>query len=206
MGDPRPQPPTAQDAATTAEVEYDRALVRRVQGGDPRAFDELVERHKSRVIGTLYHMLGNRDDAADLAQDAFVRAFQSISRFRNESSFSSWIYRIAINTTLNFIRLRKAPALSLNEWAEDVEEDPAWKELISRESVHKEMDRGELRERLNEALQKLSKDQRAVVVLHDIEGLRHQEIAKILGCTEATARSRLFYAHQQLQTWLADYL
>jgi RNA polymerase sigma-70 factor (ECF subfamily) len=68
------------------------------------------------------------------------------------------------------------------------------------------MDRDDLRERLNEALQKLSKDHRAVVVLHDIEGLRHQEVAKVLGCTEATARSRLFYAHQQLQSLLAKYL
>lgn len=206
MDDARPQPSNAQGAAPSADVEYDRALVRRVQEGDARAFDELVERHKSRVIGTLYQMLGNRDDAAELAQDAFVRAFQSIARFRNESSFYSWIYRIAINTALNFLRRRKEPALSLNEWSEEVEDDPVWKELVARESVHKEMDRDELRERLNEALQKLSEDQRAVVVLHDIEGLRHQEIAKILGCTEATARSRLFYAHQQLQTWLADYL
>lgn len=206
MDEPRPQNETPKEAVPSAEVEYDRALVRRVQEGNPEAFDELVERHKSRVFGVLYNMLGNRADAADLAQDAFVKAFRSIAGFRNESSFYGWLYRIAINTALNFLKQRKEPHLSLNEWSSDVEEDPTYRELVARESVQKDMDRDELRERLNEALQKLSEEHRAVVVLHDIEGLRHQEIAKILGCTEATARSRLFYAHQQLQALLADYL
>jgi RNA polymerase sigma-70 factor (ECF subfamily) len=206
MDDAPAQPEARKEAVPAAEIERDRALVREVQGGRPEAFDELVERHKSRVIGVLYNMLGNREDALDLAQEAFVKAFRSIAGFRNESSFYGWIYRIAINTALNFIRQRKDPHLSLNEWSADVEDDPAWRELVARESVQKDMDREELRERLNEALQKLSEEHRAVVVLHDIEGLRHQEIAKILGCTEATARSRLFYAHQQLQALLADYL
>lgn len=206
MDDAGPQRETPKEAVPSAEVEHDRGLVRHVQEGNPEAFDELVERHKSRVIGVLYNMLGNREDAADLAQEVFVKAFRSVAGFRNESSFYGWIYRIAINTALNFLKQRKEPQLSLNEWSSDVEEDPAYRELVARESVHRDMDRDELRGRLNEALQKLSKDHRAVVVLHDIEGLRHQEIAKVLGCTEATARSRLFYAHQQLQALLADYL
>jgi RNA polymerase sigma-70 factor (ECF subfamily) len=206
MDDARPQHEVPKETIPSAEIEHDRGLVRHVQEGNPEAFDELVERNKSRVIGVLYNMLGNREDAADLAQEVFVKAFHSISGFRNESSFYGWIYRIAINTALNFLKQRKEPQLSLNEWSANVEEDPVYRELVARESVHRDMDRDDLRERLNEALQKLSKDHRAVVVLHDIEGLRHQEVAKVLGCTEATARSRLFYAHQQLQSLLAKYL
>ena len=111
-----------------------------------------------------------------------------------------------MNSTLNFIKKRKDPFLSLNEMDSSVEDQPVLKELTCREGVSRSMDREELQEKLNEALQKLSKEHRAVVVLHDIEGMKHQEIAKILGCSEATARSRLFYAHQQLQALLANYI
>ncbi|MCC7519503.1 MAG: sigma-70 family RNA polymerase sigma factor [Verrucomicrobiae bacterium] len=209
MDDPRPPSETPNERITPAETERDRVLVRRAQEGDSTAFDQLVEHHKTRVLGMLYHMLSDRSAAADLAQEAFVKAFRSLAGFRNESHFFSWLYRIVINLALNHLKARREPAISLdglNEWANGVEETQAYRELVARESVHKDLDLGELRERLNESLQKLSKSHRAVVVLHDLEGLSHTEIAKILGCSEATSRSRLFYAHQLLQTWLADYL
>jgi RNA polymerase sigma factor (sigma-70 family) len=184
----------------------DEELVVRVQAGNAAAFDQLIERYKGRLYGVLYNMLGNHEDAADLSQEVFLKAFKSIHKFRSDSNFYTWLYRIGINTGLNHIKRRKEVPLSLNPWNPEAEEDPALKELASKDSVGGALDVEELRERLNESLQKLSEEHRTVVVLHDIEGMRHQEIAKVLGCSEATARSRLFYAHQQLQGLLAKYL
>jgi RNA polymerase sigma factor (sigma-70 family) len=184
----------------------DEDLIIKVQGGEASSFDQLIERYKGRLYGVLYNMLGNHEDAADLSQEVFLKAFKSINKFRSDSNFYTWLYRIGINTGLNYIKKRKEAPLSLNPWNPEVEEDPALKELASKESVGGALDMEELRERLNESLQKLSEEHRAVVVLHDIEGMRHQEIAKVLGCSEATARSRLFYAHQQLQGLLAKYI
>jgi RNA polymerase sigma-70 factor, ECF subfamily len=184
----------------------DAELVHRTQKGDAAAFDTLIERYKSRLYGVIFHMINNHEDAADLSQETFLKAFRNILKFRKDANFYTWLYRIGVNTTLNFIRKRKEPPLSLNQLSPETEEEPALKELTSKEGVTAATGLGELREKLNESLQKLSEEHRMVVVLHDIEGLKHQEIAKILGCTEATARSRLYYAHQQLQAWLANYL
>ncbi len=187
-------------------LESDQSLILKVQSGDVAAFDKLVEKYKTKLYGMLYHMLGNHEDAADLSQETFLKAFKSIASFRNQSSFYSWLYRIGMNVAINFLKRRKEVQLYLNPWNSDIEEEPILKELTSKENVHQTLDRAEHLEKLNEALQKLSNEHRAVVVLHDIEGMRHQEVAKVLGCSEATARSRLFYAHQQLQALLANYL
>ena len=186
--------------------ESDQSLILKVQSGDVTAFDQLIEKYKAKLYGMLYHMLGNHEDAADLSQETFLKAFKSIASFRNQASFYSWLYRIGMNVAINFLKRRKEVHLHLNPWHSDIDEEPILKELTSKENVHQSLDRAELLEKLNEALQKLSNEHRAVVVLHDIEGVRHQEIAKVLGCSEATARSRLFYAHQQLQALLANYL
>lgn len=191
-------------SALSSETDHERVL--RVQSGDASAFDLLVEKYKTRLYTVIYNMLGNHEDAADLSQEVFLKAFKSLYRFQNRANFYTWLYRIAINTTLNFIKRRKNVSLSLNEMSSTVEEDPTFKELTLKETVRRDLDRKEIQEKLNEALQRLSKEHRTVVVLHDIEGMRHQEIAKVLGCSEATARSRLFYAHQQLQALLANYL
>jgi RNA polymerase sigma factor (sigma-70 family) len=201
-----PIPPPAPENPEPGSTIIDEELVGRVQAGEAAAFDQLIDRYKGRLYGVIYNMLGNHEDAADLSQEVFLKAFKSIHKFRSDSNFYTWLYRIGINTGLNFIKRRKEAPLSLNPWNPDAEEDPALKELVSQESVRGAVDMDELREKLNESLQKLSEEHRAVVVLHDIEGMRHQEIAKVLGCSEATARSRLFYAHQQLQGLLAKYI
>jgi RNA polymerase sigma-70 factor (ECF subfamily) len=202
MDGPADEKPEGQKALP----DVDRELVAKAQGGDDGAFDQLIEKYKARVYAVIYHMLGNNEDAADLTQEVFVKAFKAISSFRSQSNFYTWLNRIAVNTTINFIRLRKEEHLSLDEFSSEVEGDPSFQTLVSKETADRDVDRDELQKKLNEALQKLSKEHRAVVVLHDIEGLRHHEIAKVLGCSEATARSRLFYAHQELQALLANYL
>jgi RNA polymerase sigma factor (sigma-70 family) len=196
-------PPEGQKPESTIP---DEELIKSVQAGHASAFDQLIERYKGRLYGVLYNMLGNHEDAADLSQDVFLKAFKSIHKFRSDSNFYTWLYRIGINTGLNHIKRRKEAPLSLNPWNPEAEEDPLLKELASKDSVGGVLAMDELREKLNESLQMLSEEHRAVVVLHDIEGMKHQEVAKVLGCSEATARSRLFYAHQQLQGLLAKYL
>ncbi|MDD2709015.1 MAG: sigma-70 family RNA polymerase sigma factor [Verrucomicrobiae bacterium] len=191
---------------TGKALENEKEIVLQAQAGEMKAFDRLVEAYRNRVYGVLYNMIGNNEDAADLCQDVFIKAYKSIGSYRHESAFYTWLDRITINTAINFIRLRKESNLSLDEFSSDIEENVTFKELRSKESVQKDIQCEEIKKFLNEALQKLSKDHRAVVVLHDIEGLPHQEVAKTLGCTEATARSRLFYAHQELKAILAKYL
>jgi len=193
-------------AHVPAEDLADRELVRRAQAGDKSAYDDLVRRYQERVYATIYHMTSNHEDASDLAQDAFVRAWGALRSFKGDSSFYTWVYRIAVNRTINFLKQRRnrTPHLSLNDLDAGAENDPDLVELVSHRTPRRDAALSELQQRLNAALQKLSDEHRTVVTLHDIQGLPHDEIAKILKCNPGTVRSRLFYARQQLQAWLSD--
>jgi RNA polymerase sigma-70 factor (ECF subfamily) len=182
--------------------------VRRAQAGDLAAYDQLVSQFQERIYGLCYHMTSNHEDAHDLAQDAFVKAWQALRNFKGDSSFYTWIYRIAVNTCLNHLKLRRnrTPHLSLNDLDVQPENDPDLVALVSENTPRREASLAELQRRLNEAILKLSEDHRTVVTLHDIQGLPHEQIAKILKVNPGTVRSRLFYAHQQLQGWLSDWM
>jgi len=184
----------------------DRELVRRAQSGDKLAYDDLVQRYQERIYATIYHMTSNHEDASDLAQDVFVRAWTALRSFKGDSSFYTWIYRIAVNRTINFLKQRRnrSTHLSLNDLEVGTENDPEMVELVSHRTPRRDAALSELQQRLNSALQKLSEEHRTVVTLHDVQGLAHEEIAQILKCNPGTVRSRLFYARQQLQAWLSD--
>jgi RNA polymerase sigma factor RpoE len=196
----------ATEQENTAESE-ERALVRRAQEGDTSAFDELVRRYQERIYGTLYHMTASHEDANDLAQEAFIKAYQALRSFKGDSSFFTWVYRIAVNRAINFLKQRKhRAAMSLNDLDLNAENHPDLVALVSERTPRREAALTELQEKLNEAMQTLSEPHRLVVTLHDIQGLPHDEIAKIMDCNVGTVRSRLFYARQQLQAQLSDYL
>lgn len=186
----------------------DADLVAWSRNEDMAAYDELIRRYQERVYSTVYNMTSNHEDAADLVQEAFVKAWQALKRFKGDSSFYTWIYRIAVNRTLNFLSARKnrIHKLSLNDLDARIENDPELVALISHRTPRRDIKLAELKEKLNEALQHLSEAHRTVVVLHDIEGLPHDEIAGILDCNPGTVRTRLYYARQTLQGLLADYL
>jgi len=185
----------------------DAELVRLAQKGDVNAYDELMHRHQSKIYGLIYNMTGNREDAEDLLQEVFIKGFKVIKRFQGKSSFYTWIYRIAINRTINFVKRRKARVMaSLHDMNQNVESDPLYIELSSRESPLRDAGLAELQKKLNEALQCLSEKHRTVVVLHDIQGIPHEEIAKMVGCSSGTVRSRLFYARQLLQSQLSEFM
>jgi len=187
--------------------EDDWALVRRAQREDTSAYDELIRRYQERIYATIYHMTANHEDANDLAQDAFIKAYRALKSFKGDSSFYTWLYRIAVNKTINFLKLRKNRVqMSLNDMDFNAEHDPDLVALISHNNPRRDLSLAELQEKLNTAMQKLSEDHRMAVVLHDIQGLTHEEIGAIMDCNVGTVRSRLFYARQQLQAYLADYL
>jgi len=199
-----PKPVATEDLPVPIE---DQVLVKRAQGGDSAAFDELVRRYQERIYATVYHMTSNHEDANDLAQDAFVKAYRALGSFKGDSSFFTWLYRIAVNKTINFLKQRKnRNHLSLNDLDFNAEHDPDLIALVSDKTPRREVGLVELSEKLNAAMQKLSDDHRLVVTLHDVQGLPHEEISKIMNCNIGTVRSRLFYARQQLQAYLSDYL
>lgn len=195
------------DNATTNETSDDLSLVKRAQGGDDSAFDALIRKYQQRIYFTVYNMTSNHEDANDLTQETFVKAHQALASFKGDSSFYTWVYRIAVNKTINFVKSRsKRSFLSLNDLDFNAEHDPDMVELVSDKTPRRDVALTELQKKLNEALQRLSEHHRMVVVLHDIQGMAHEEIAKIMDCNVGTVRSRLFYARQQLQGFLQDYV
>lgn len=199
---PAPGAPAPAPAPTDEMV-----LVKRARHGDLTAYDELVRRYQERIYATIYHMTSNHEDANDLAQEAFIKAFQALKSFKGGSSFYTWVYRIAVNKTINFLKQRKNRAqMSLNDLDFNAEHDPDLVALISDKTPRREVGLAELQEKLNAAMHKLSEPHRLVVTLHDVQGLSHEEIADIMDCNIGTVRSRLFYARQQLQAYLSDYL
>jgi RNA polymerase sigma-70 factor (ECF subfamily) len=199
--------PTAPPAPPVLATLDDRALVRRAKSGDLAAYDELVRRYQERIYATLYHMTANHEDANDLAQEAFIKAYHSLRSFKGDSTFFTWLYRIAVNRTINFLKQRKHKThLSLNDLDFNAEHDPDLVALISDKTPRREAGLAELQEKLNAAMLQLSETHRLVVALHDVQGLSHEEISRIMDCNVGTVRSRLFYARQQLQCLLSDYL
>ncbi|PAW80840.1 MAG: RNA polymerase subunit sigma-24 [Pedosphaera sp. Tous-C6FEB] len=198
-------------AASEAPVQPDDiTLVRRAQDGDAAAFDELVRRYQRQIYGVIYHMTSHHEDASDLAQEAFVKAWQALKSFKGDSSFFTWIYRIAVNRTLNHLKTRKfresKHRFSINDLDAEAENHPDMVALVAQNTPRRDLALVELQERLNEAMAELSENHRLVVTLHDVQGLPHEAIAQIMNCNTATVRTRLFYARQQLQGILSDYL
>ena len=185
----------------------DPALIARAREGDLAAYDTLVGRYQERIYATVYHMTANHEDANDLAQESFIKAYQALASFKGGSSFYTWLYRIAVNKTINFLKQRRHRGhLSLNDLDFNAEHDAELVALVSDKTPRRDAALAELQEKLNEAMLKLSEDHRLVITLHDVQGHSHDEIAEIMDCNIGTVRSRLFYARQQMQGFLSDYL
>ena len=184
----------------------DEELVARAQTGDSVAFDALVVKHSPRLYALVYNMTSNHDDTDDLLQDVWAKAYRSIGGFRGKSQFYTWLHSVAANTTLNFLKRRgRRWMMSLDDVDNGILQDKEFVELQTLSTPVRETDLGEMQQKINEAMMKLTPDHRAVVTMFDIQGLPHADIAKILGTSEGTVRSRLFYAHKQLQAWLSEF-
>lgn len=195
------------EADADSEKTSDLELVQKARHNDVSAYDELVRRYQSRIYATVYHMTSNHEDANDLVQETFIKAYRALKTFKGDSSFYTWVYRIAVNKTINFLKQRKNRLhMSLNDVDINAENDPDLVALVSDKTPRRDLNLAELQEKLNAAMLKLSEHHRMVVTLHDIQGLSHEEIGEIMDCNIGTVRSRLFYARQQLQAYMLDYL
>jgi len=183
-------------------------LVKSAKSGDLDSFDSLTLMFRERLYGVIYNMTFNHDDAADLTQDAFVKAFRSLSKFKEKASFFTWIYRIGVNLTLSYLKKKKSRKFfSFDQYVSNgVSIKDSDKFSCSDSNSVRSTLINELHEKLNEALSQLSDKHRTIVVLFEIDGLSHKEIASIMKCTEGTVRSRLHYAKLQLQSLLSDYI
>lgn len=175
------------------------------QTGETAAFDKLVLKHNERIYAMIYHMTKDRDESYDLLQDVFAKAYRSISKFKGNSSFYTWLYSIGVNMTLNYLKKRKRrQTYSLDDEDNGIMGQAGNPATGFRADPRREADLQILQKKMNNAIMKLSDNHRAVVVLYDIQGVPQAEISRILGISEGTVRSRLFYAHKQLQNQLMD--
>jgi RNA polymerase sigma factor (sigma-70 family) len=185
----------------------DEQLVARTQAGDARAFDQLVVRFSPRLYGLVYNMTSSHEDTNDLLQEVFAKAYRSIKGFQGKSSFYTWMHTIAVNMSINFLKKRnRRKTMSLDDVDNGILNDPDFIAATSNGDPSHSANLSELQKKLNESMMKLSHDHRAVVTMFDIQGMPHAEIAKILKISEGTVRSRLFYAHKQLQNHLQEFI
>ena len=185
------------------EKAQDGMLVRRVKEGDKDAFGELVGRYKRRIYFVAYRMTNSHSDADDFSQEAFMKAYESIGNFREESSFSTWLYRIVVNITINHLKKAgKMQTFTLDENMSFKHSDLA-SVVDNPEKIAEER---ELHKEITKAIESLPLEQKTVVVLTILEGLPHKEIARILDCSEKTVSWRLFEARKKLKEKLAAYI
>jgi len=180
----------------------DWELVQKCQSGEMSAFEDLVSRYYQKVYMVILGLLRNRDDAMEVAQETFFRAYRKIKSFQGGSSFYTWLYRIAVNIAIDTQRRQKRNPLDFRETMDEVleEQNEVAKDPFS--DVHDK----ELRDRLVEAINDLTPEHKAVIVLRTLEGLSYKDIGEILGCSEGTVMSRLHYARKKLQSKLGGFL
>jgi RNA polymerase sigma-70 factor (ECF subfamily) len=182
----------------------DRSLVRAAQRGDMAAFEELVARYRDRIYARAYSMMRNEEEAVDLSQEAWVKGWQRLRQFQGDASFGTWMTRIVINLCLDQLRKQKRQRTESIE-AMDEESGGVERHMpVVTVNPTEGLERGELRQRIDQALGQLSPEHRTVLVLREFEDIDYREIARTLGCSIGTVMSRLFYARRKLATLLAD--
>src|SRR3954452_16662989 len=193
-------------AAAKFDAADDKPLVRAAQRGDRAAFRALVERYQRRVYQLAVSMLKDPDDAMDIVQETFVRVHRYLPSFKGDASFFTWTYRIATNLCLDSARKRgRGERVDVDESDAEVEArmDPPSAALAGPQRAALNQ---ELKGKLEEALQSLSENHRAILLLREVEGLSYEELAKVLGIRKGTVMSRLFHARLKMQQKLREYL
>jgi RNA polymerase sigma-70 factor (ECF subfamily) len=188
------------DESAEREAQRDAELVERLKAGDAKALDDLFRRHRDAAYGIAYRLLGNREDALEAVQEAFIHVMRGVQAFRGQSSFRTWLFRIVTHASLDFRRwrsLRAAESID-RESALDLRDDPA-----QRAPQDEAADR-DLRVAIEKALANVSEKNRAALVLFAIEGMSYKEVADVLGISVGTVMSRIFNARQRLRELLAS--
>ena len=193
-------------APAAAEDVSDLELVKRAQGGDARAFDALVTKYRGRIYSMTYTLIQNETDAWDLAQEAFIKAWRALPSFKLDSSFYTWLYRIAHNCCYDMLRKRRIDSAGeFDDNRADHQPDPT-AEAVPHGQLRpdKALANAELGSRIQAAIQQLSEGHRTVILLREVDGLQYDEIATIMETSIGTVMSRLFYARKKLQELLKD--
>lgn len=180
------------------EKNVDQALVERVQNGDIRAFDLLVQKYQNRIAKLIARFVRNPADVQDVAQEAFIKAYRALPNFRGESAFYTWLYRIAINTAKNHLVAvgRKSPSYAVD--VQEVEKYDASEWLKEYATPERELLADEIQATVNNALEVLPPDLREAITLREIEGLSYEDIAQVMDCPIGTVRSRIFRAREAI--------
>ena len=184
-------------------MQQDDLLVHKAQKGDIEAFEELICAYEHRIYNIAYRMMGNPDDAMDVAQEALLKIYRSFKKFKNQSTFSTWIYRVTVNTCLDELRKKKKGfLLHLND------EEGSGKDIMDSSSdslPEVSYERKERLKSLQKAILELVPDYRSVIVLRDIQGFSYEEIAEILHCPLGTVKSRINRARAELRKKLSEF-
>lgn len=188
------------------EREVDQLLVERVQRGDKKAFDVLVSKYQHKIVSLVSRYVSDPSEAMDVAQEAFIKAYRALKRFRGDSAFYTWLYRIAINTAKNYLvaQSRRPPQSDVD--AVDAEQYQVDSRLKDRGSPEHELLREEIEQTIHDAIADLPEDLRVAIVLREMEGMSYEEIATSMDCPIGTVRSRIFRAREAIDQRLRPLL
>jgi len=188
------------------ERSIDQTLVEQVQRGDKQAFDVLVLKYQNKIIQLVNRYVRDSDEARDVAQEAFIKAYRAIGRFRGESAFYTWLYRIAINTAKNYLVAsgRRPPRSDID--AQDAEQYEGASGLKEYATPERLLQKDEIQSAIAEAIDDLPDDLRTAITLRELEGLSYEEIAQTMECPIGTVRSRIFRARDAIDKRLKPLL
>ncbi|MBS3799062.1 MULTISPECIES: RNA polymerase sigma factor RpoE [unclassified Pseudoalteromonas] len=185
-----------------SEQDLDLALVRKVQQGDKNAYNLLVAKYQNKVAGLISRYVANQGDIADVAQEAFIKAYRALPNFRGDSAFYTWLYRIAVNCAKNYLvaQGRRPPANDVD--AEDAEFYEGADSLRSNASPENLLLSDEVRDVIFATIDKLPEDLKTAITLRELEGMSYEEIAAVMDCPVGTVRSRIFRAREAIDNKL----
>ena len=186
----------------------DGELIRESRRGGREAFQELVRRYQKRVTAVALGMVHNPEDALEIVQDAFVKAYENIDKFKGESSVYTWLYRIVVNRAIDFRRReRRHPTVRFEDRPGSDEKREPYEDTLKDDNPRdpfESFSSREIGDRVTEAINELTADHKAVILLREVEGLSYEEISRVMQCSKGTVMSRLHYARKKLQQKLKD--
>jgi RNA polymerase sigma-70 factor (ECF subfamily) len=186
------------ERARMSEAQVDQLLVERVQKGDKKAFDLLINKYQHRIISLVARYVSDQTEALDVAQEAFIKAYRAIPRFRGDSAFYTWLYRIAINTAKNWLVAKKRRPPTSDIDAADAEKYDMDSRLKEQGTPENELMREEIRRTVYDTIAELPDDLRTAIILREMDGMSYEEIAVTMDCPIGTVRSRIFRAREAI--------